>query len=49
MGNTEIRLAHLLKKVVCDYLQEPKHRKDFEEWYLKEYGKPYEWKKAYNK
>lgn len=26
-------------------LQDPEERKDFEEWYFKKYGKPYEWKR----
>ena len=26
-------------------LEKPEGRKDFEEWYLNRYGKPYEWKR----
>lgn len=29
-----------------EYFQDRQHRKDFETWYKKTYGKPYVWKKA---
>ena len=46
-------LEHLLKeKTFCfillqkvqNYYKDPEHRKQFEEWYRKKYGKEYEWK-----
>lgn len=36
--------ALLLAQEVREYFKDPEHRKDFEQWYLKKYGKPYVWK-----
>ena len=36
--------ALLLAQEVREYFKDPEHRKEFERWYLKKYGKPYEWK-----
>lgn len=38
------QLARVVIKDCLEYLKNPKHRKDFEEWYLKIYGHKYEWK-----
>ena len=37
-------LALLLAQEVREYFKDPEHRKEFKRWYLKKYGKPYEWK-----
>lgn len=34
-----------LMRKVRQYYSNGEHRKEFEEWYLQKYGKPYEWKK----
>lgn len=34
-----------LARRVRRYLDIKEHREEFEEWYLKKYGKPYQWKK----
>jgi len=36
-----------LYKTVWNYLQDAEHQKQFEEWYLEKYGKPYQWKRGY--
>ncbi len=36
--------ASLLTRSVREFFQDEQHRKEFEEWYLKKYGKSYEWK-----
>lgn len=36
--------ALLLAQGVREYFKDPEHRKEFERWYLKKYGKPYVWK-----
>lgn len=36
-------LSRLLAKNVREYFKEDDHRKAFEAWYLKRYGKPYQW------
>ena len=33
----------VLATKVREYFKVEEHRKDFEEWYRKEYGKEYEW------
>lgn len=33
----------ILMRKVEQYFQNPEHRKAFEVWYLKRYGKPYTW------
>lgn len=38
------RLARTLYRTVRRYYEDPEHRKEFEERYLKEYGTPYHWK-----
>lgn len=38
--------ASLLTRSVREFFQDEQHRKEFEEWYLKKYGKPYEWTPA---
>lgn len=35
--------ASLLARSVREFFQVEQHRKEFEEWYLKKYGKPYVW------
>ena len=40
----EKALALLLAQEVREYFKDPEHRKEFERWYLKKYGKPYKWK-----
>lgn len=40
----EKALALLLAQEVREYFKDPEHRKEFEQWYLKKYGLPYEWK-----
>lgn len=35
-----------LRRRVRKYLDDGKHRKEFEEWYLEKYGKPYQWRKG---
>ena len=35
--------ASLLARSVCDVFRDEQHRKEFEEWYLNKYGKPYVW------
>ena len=37
-------LAKDLARAVKAYYADPAHRKEFEEWYLKQYGVPYKWK-----
>lgn len=34
----------ILMKKVEDYFRDEEHRKQFEEWYRKKYGKDYEWR-----
>lgn len=34
----------ILAKKVEAYFQDEEHRKQFEEWYKKKYGKDYEWR-----
>ena len=38
------RLARILYRTVYRYYEDPEHRKEFEEWHLREYGTPYHWK-----
>ena len=38
--------CRMLRRTVRRYLDDKKHRKDFEKWYLDKYGKPYKWKKT---
>lgn len=33
----------LLARSVREFFRDEQHRKEFEEWYLKKYGKPYVW------
>ena len=40
-------VARILARTVKEYLKEPAHRKEFEEWYRDKYGKEYVWKFAY--
>lgn len=35
--------ASLLARSVREFFQDERHRKEFEEWYLKKYGKPHVW------
>lgn len=35
-----------LAECVKNYLRDPVHRKEFEDWYFEKHGKPYVWKKA---
>lgn len=34
----------ILAKKVEDYFRDEEHRRQFEEWYKKKYGKDYEWR-----
>lgn len=36
--------ASLLARSAREFFQNEQHRKEFEEWHLKKYGKSYEWK-----
>lgn len=38
------RLARILYRTVYRYYEDAEHRKEFEKWYLREYGTPYHWK-----
>ena len=35
--------ASLLARSVREFFRDEQHRKEFEEWYLNKYGKPYVW------
>lgn len=35
--------ASLLARSVREFFQDEQHRKEFEEWHLKKYGKSYVW------
>lgn len=35
--------ASLLARSVREFFRDEQHRKEFEDWYLKKYGKPYVW------
>jgi len=37
-------LSRILAKKVSEHLRKEENRNDFELWYEKKYGKPYEWK-----
>lgn len=37
-------LSLLLVGHVREYFKDEQHRAEFEAWYLKRFGKPYEWK-----
>lgn len=37
-------LSRDICRIIADYLRDESHKKEFEEWYLKKYGKPYAWK-----
>lgn len=37
-------LTNLLTSRVKEYFNSPDHRKEFEEWYYRKYGKEYVWK-----
>lgn len=39
----EKAFASLHARSVYEFFRDKQHRKEFEEWYLKEYGKPYVW------
>ena len=41
----EACLGASLARIVTEYYQDKQHRKEFETWYKKTYGKPYVWKK----
>lgn len=36
--------ALVLAKKVQDYFKDEKHKREFEEWYRKKYGKEYVWR-----
>lgn len=38
-------ICTILIKKVEDYFRDEEHRRQFEEWYRKKYGKEYEWRK----
>ncbi len=37
-------LTNLLTSKVKEYFKSPGHRKEFDEWYYRKYGKEYVWK-----
>lgn len=37
-------ICTILAKKVQDYFKDEKHKREFEEWYRKKYGKEYEWR-----
>lgn len=37
-------LAISVLRSVREYYRDPEHRKEFEDWYLEEYGERYVWK-----
>lgn len=37
-------LGMTLSDLVRAYFDDENHRREFEAWYLEQYGKPYEWK-----
>ena len=37
-------VALIVSKKVQAYFQDEEHRKEFEIWYQKKYGKPYQWR-----
>ena len=37
-------VSSLLARSVREYFKDENHRKEFELWYERRYGKPYEWK-----
>lgn len=39
-------MSRLLVSMVSQYLKDKEHRREFESWYLRKYGKPYQWKKG---
>jgi hypothetical protein len=41
---TKKRIGRLLSKTVTEYLADEKHRREFESWYLEQYGVEYQWK-----
>ena len=41
---TEFRSLSLLRSLVSECLQKEENKKEFEDWYLKQYGIPYIWK-----
>lgn len=41
----ETAFCSLLGSIVLEYIKDPAHRAEFESWYLRKYGKPYQWKK----
>lgn len=46
--DTEKRMnsfARELRRRVRRYLDDREHRREFEEWFLRKYGKQYQWKK----
>ena len=40
----EMSLAECLYHKVQEYYQDPQHRREFDRWYKKTYGKAYVWK-----
>lgn len=37
-------LGKIIARKCVAFLKDPANRADFEEWYLKRYGTPYQWK-----
>ena len=37
--------GHSLAKKIATYLEDPEHRREFEQWYFEKYGHAYIWKK----
>lgn len=39
-------LARSVREFFREFFRDEQHRKEFEDWYLKKYGKPYVWEPA---
>ena len=46
-SNVKVCLGRLLYRTISDAFRNPEVRKEFEAWYLENYGEPYVWKKIY--
>jgi len=46
MSPTRNSLGRILARTVSQYFEDKEHRREFEAWYEKTYGKKYVWKKG---
>ena len=46
MSPTRNSLGRILARTVSQYFEDTEHRREFEAWYEKTYGKQYVWKKG---